>query len=54
MTDLRERCERCRHTWSFHGNGKTNCKATGCHSSAGKPCVGFVKPAKDKALSTVT
>jgi hypothetical protein len=54
MADLKTKCARCRHSYSFHGKGTSPCKATGCHSSAGAACEGFVEPAEAKALSVAS
>lgn len=31
-------CAECHHPYSFHGNGRSNCKAMGCK------CAGWVDP----------
>lgn len=54
ITDLREKCARCSHAWSFHGKafGKT-CRAMGCKGSDdGTRCAGFVRAKESASLST--
>lgn len=42
--DLREKCARCGHAWSFHGKAmETTCRAMGCKGGQDKTrCPGFV------------
>jgi len=51
-TDLREKCARCGHAWSFHqkAEGKT-CRAMGCKGADGERCPAFVHAA-EPSLST--
>lgn len=55
MADLKTKCARCRHSFSFHQKSVTKpCMATGCKVSAGSACEGFMEPAESKALSAAS
>ena len=44
-------CGGCGHPLTLHSNGKTPCRAAGCHSGpAGRPCQGFESRAADPEL----
>jgi hypothetical protein len=39
-------CEGCGHPKTLHSNGRTACRAAGCHAGPdGAPCEGYVAPA---------
>lgn len=50
--DLREKCVRCGHAWSFHSKSTTSpCKAMGCRAGdEGQRCGGFLMKAEPRAL----
>lgn len=53
ITDLREKCARCSHAWSFHQKafGKT-CRAMGCKGGVDQTrCSGFVRAKESASLS---
>lgn len=42
--DLREKCARCGHSFSFHGKAiGVTCRAMGCKGDQGQRCPGFVQ-----------
>lgn len=51
MPELKDRCARCRHAFTFHSKGTSHCKATGCKAHAGRPCPEFV-PVRAGSLSS--
>lgn len=53
MPELKDRCARCRHAFTFHSKGTSHCKATGCKAHAGRPCPEFV-PVKTGTLSSAS
>jgi hypothetical protein len=52
--DLHQRCDRCGHSFSFHGKTfEVTCRAMGCRGGEdGARCPGFVLAPTDAPLST--